>query len=117
MTSNFSLSFPARTTESTSATYGTFQVSNTHRVHPSSIAASYDLYRPTRGGAAPAPPSAVANPGYPGVARGADTGAESGTRSESGATTAVTPIRSGSVCAVTSYGRSGGPPGYSRRSG
>ena len=28
-----------------------------------------------------------------------------------------TPNSSGSVCAVTSYGRFGGPPGYSRRSG
>jgi hypothetical protein len=28
-----------------------------------------------------------------------------------------TPNRSGSVCAVTSYGRIGGPPGYSCRFG
>src|SRR5213593_1745285 len=28
-----------------------------------------------------------------------------------------TPICMGSVCAVTSYGRCGGPPGYSRKSG
>ena len=29
----------------------------------------------------------------------------------------VTPKRSGNVCAVTSYGRFGGPPGYSLRFG
>ena len=29
----------------------------------------------------------------------------------------ATPKSSGSVCAVTSYGRFGGPPGYSRKSG
>ena len=44
-------------------------------------------------------------------------GADSGTRNESFATVAVTPISSGRVCAVTSYGRSGGPFGYCRRSG
>src|SRR5262245_47722055 len=108
MTSNRSFSRPARTTESTSDTYGTFHVSNTHRVQPSSIAAAYDLYSPTRG-ALP-----VSNPAYPVVACGscvAPSGAESGTRNESGAATAVTFISKGSVCAVTSYGSRGGPPG------
>src|SRR6266487_1184153 len=111
MTSNATRSLPARTTESTSAVYGTFQVSNTHRVHPSSIGAAYERYTPTRGASGPA------KPGYPGLAAGGSTGAERPMRSESRAATAVTPISNGSVCAVTSYGGSGGPPGYRRRSG
>src|SRR5258705_12653573 len=111
MTSNFSLSFPARTVESTTDTYGTFHVSNTQRVHPSSIGAAYERYSPTRGASGPA------KPGYPGFAAGGSTGAERAKRSESRAATAVTPISNGSVWAVTSYGGRGGPPGYSRRSG
>ncbi|SRR5258705_12086822 len=99
MTSNLSFNFPARTVESTTEMYGTFHVSNTHRVHPSSIAASKERYKPTRGTGLR---SVAVNPGYPGVARGAATGAESGTRRESGATIVDRPIRRGSVCAVTS---------------
>src|SRR5207249_2964069 len=83
----------------------TFQVSNTHRVHPSSIGAAYERYRPTLGASGPA------KPGYPGLAAGGSTGAERPMRSESRAATAVTPISNGSVWAVTSYGGSGGPPG------
>src|SRR6266550_1916408 len=111
MTSNFCLRRPARITESTSDTYGTFHVSNTQRVHPSSIGAAYERYSPIRGASGPA------KPGYPGLAAGGSTGADRAMRSESRAGTAVTPISNGSVWAVTSYGGSGGPPAYSRRSG
>ena len=38
-------------------------------------------------------------------------GAERGIRNESTAAIALIPINNGNVCAVTSYGRSGGPPG------
>src|SRR6266487_3808608 len=105
MTSNATRSLPARRTESTSAVYGTFQVSNTQRVHPSSIGAVYERYSPTRGASGPAKPAEL------GLAVGGSTGAERTMRSESWAGTAITPIRSGSVWAVTSYGGSGGPPG------
>src|SRR5438477_8324864 len=111
MTSNAPRSLPARTTESTSAAYGTFQVSNTQRVHPSSIGAAYERYSPIRGASGPA------KPGYPGLAAGGSTGADRAKRSESRAGTAVTPISNGRVWAVTSYGGSGGPPANSRRSG
>src|SRR5438477_7094574 len=111
MTSNAPRSLPARTTESTSAAYGTFQVSNTQRVHPSSIGAAYERYSPTRGASGPA------KPGYPGLAAGGSTGAERPMRSESRAATAVTPISNGSVWAVTSYGGSGGPAGHRRGAG
>src|SRR5258705_3196025 len=112
MTSNFSLSFPARTVESTTDTYGTFHVSNTQRVHPSSIGAAYERYSPTRGASGPA------KPGYPGFAAGGSTGAERAKRSESRAATAGTPLSNGSVWAVTSDGRRGGaPPGNPRGGG
>src|SRR5437763_2228423 len=105
MTSNVARSFPARTTESTIDVYGTFQVSNTQRVQPSSIAAAEERYSPTRGASGPAKPAEL------GLALGGSTGDDRAMRSESCAGTAVTPIKSGSVCAVTSYGGSGGPPG------
>ena len=44
-------------------------------------------------------------------------GPDNGTRNESVATITLMPISSGNVCAVTSYGFSGGPLGYCRRSG
>src|SRR2546426_5744001 len=106
MASNFSLSLPARIVESTSDEYGILQVSNTQRVHPSSIGAAYERYSPTRGASGPA------KPGYPGLAAGGSTGAERAMRSESRAATAGTPIRNGSGWAGTAYrGGGGGPPG------
>src|SRR5262249_49988649 len=112
ITSNRDLRPPARTTESTMDAYGTFHVSNTQRVQPSSMVASNDRYTATRG-ASPEP-----NPGYPGVARGGTIGAESCNRAgPSLRGVAERPSSNGSVLAVTSYGRWGGPPGYWRRSG
>src|SRR2546430_15556182 len=78
--------------------FRSFQVSNTHRVHPSSIGAAYERYSPTRGASGPA------KPGYPGLAAGGSTGAERPMRSESRAATAGTPISNGSGWAVRAYG-------------
>src|SRR5881296_1999879 len=107
ITLNRSWSFPARTSESMSEVYGTFHRSNTQRVQPSSIGAADDLERPRRTEAV----CGARGGGPGGLTLLGVTGTESGTRSESFAATAVTPIRSGRVWAVTSYGRSGGPPG------
>src|SRR2546430_15139385 len=86
--------------------FRSFQVSNTHRVHPSSIGAAYERYSPTRGASEPA------KPGYPGLAAGGSTGAERPMRRESRAATAGTPLSNGSARAGTSYGGGGGaPPG------
>src|ERR1041385_6985145 len=93
MASNWSRSFPARTTESTTDTYGTFHVSNTQRVHPSSIAAAYERYSPIR------PASAPAQPATPELAAAGWIGAERAMRSESRAATAVTPMSKGRVLA------------------
>src|SRR5437879_13042301 len=54
ITVNCAASLPARTTESTTETYGTCHVSKTQRVHPSSMEASYERYSPMRRPGGPA---------------------------------------------------------------
>ena len=86
--------------------------SNTQRVQPSSIG-SFVLVRKIAMRRARVP---LKRRGERGFGHGGDE--RSGARGRRPATAATsTPNSSGSVCAVTSYGRFGGPPGYSCRSG
>ena len=90
---------------------GTRYWSNTQRVHPSSIAAdafAKIAMRRARESLSPVATQRVAATGLTAVVA---------TVTESGTIATSNPSSSGRVCAVTSYGRFGGPPGYSRRFG
>src|SRR4030081_1167769 len=109
--SNREARFPARISRAVTSVNGMRYWSNTQRVHPSSIDAEAFLKIAMRRAWESLSPGATQRV----VGTGATTVVAAVT--ESGTIATSNPYRSGRVWAVTSYGRFGGPPGYSCRFG